>query len=154
MASFCIESLLATASVAVWALRHARPRGYSHKHRSAERWSVGRAFEAILPTFYWSSAVLSLGITTGALRTAPSAYRRSQIADWRQYGAPYNLYDTQLAAIAAAFSVLPPPAAGLMLLQTPGRCRWLLNATVLPVVTMLLAPLCYLTFAADGTYRH
>ncbi|KAF6832874.1 hypothetical protein CMUS01_06746 [Colletotrichum musicola] len=151
VASLCIESLLVTAFVVVWALRPARPRGRQYKHRSAERRAVEGAFEAVLPTFYWSSAVLSLGIISGALIAAAPTYKRDQVMRWKQRRAPYNLYDAHLAATAASFSLLPPSIAGLILQQTSGRHRRLLNAAVMPILAVLFVPLCYLTLTAKHT---
>ncbi|KAF6826413.1 hypothetical protein CPLU01_09698 [Colletotrichum plurivorum] len=157
VSSFCIESLLVTASVVAWALRRARPWNHHRKHRPTERWSVEGAFEAVLPAFYWSSAVLSLGVTTGALRiaaalrTAVATSEGGKAAPWEIWGASYNLYDAPLAANSAAFSVLPPWIVGLVLLQTPGRRRRMLNVAPLPILAVFFVPLCYLTFATKDT---
>lgn len=97
------------------------------------------AFRAVLPTFYWSSVLLSLGITVASLKASVEAFRGgrdAQLESWRKGETIYSPYDTQLAAMASLFSALPPLMAGI-LLQQPSRRRRLLNAIIFSFLDIL-----------------
>lgn len=139
MVSSWIEAFLATAFlIAFWSessqsRRPPTPRGDNR---------LLNAIRAVLPTFYWSSVLLSLGVTIASLLTAKNASGNAQddaIAQWRD-GKPLYLFDTYIATLASMLSALPPFMSGLML-QMPGRRRRLLDILILPFLIVLQVPL-------------
>lgn len=135
MLSFCIEAFLIiaflTSHTAARLRRNTVPLSRGEK--------ISDAFRAVLPTFYWSSVLLSLGITVASLKASVEASRGgkdAQLESWRKGEAVYSPYDTQLAAMASLFSALPPFMAGI-LLQQRSRRRRLLNAMILSILEIL-----------------
>lgn len=97
------------------------------------------AFRAVLPTFYWSSVILSLGITVASLKAsfeAADGGRIEQLIKWREGESIYSPYDTQLAVMASLFSAFPPLVAGIMLRQSSQRRR-LLNIIIMSFLEIL-----------------
>ncbi|KXH35234.1 hypothetical protein CSIM01_11188 [Colletotrichum simmondsii] len=108
--------------------------------------SLTGAFKAVLPTFFWSSVLLSLGIVTSSVVTAAAAAgdgQDNQLAQWRA-GEDFTVYDSQLSALASLFSIQATLMASLML-EEPTRWRRVLAWTVLPMLWALLVGLISLT---------
>lgn len=147
MTSFCIEAFLIIAFLmadAAAQLRHNRA-----PHSRGEKISDG--FRAVLPTFYWSSVLLSLGITVASLKASVEAVgggKAEQLEKWKKGKSIYSPCDTQLAAMASLFSALPPLMAGIMLRQSSRRRR-LLNVIILSFLEILPTPLVVIFISGD-----
>lgn len=148
MTSFCIEAFLVIAFLTASAVTHLRskraPRNRGETFLDALR--------AVLPTFFWSSVLLSLGIivasikarddASGGLQTNPGQahqWESDQLESWREGESIYSPYDRHLAAMASFLSALPPMMAGIMLLQSSRRRR-LLIALIPASLAILLIP--------------
>lgn len=90
MTSFCIQAFLVIVFLTASAVTHLR-RNRAPRNRG-ERFLD--ALRAVLPTFYWSSVLLSLGITVASLKaraleatrraaTAYEATRYGELSNWR-----------------------------------------------------------------------
>lgn len=119
--SFWIEAFLTTAFLfGSWAENfHSRLLRAPASHAR-----ILNALRAVLPTFYWSSVLLSLGVTVASLSTVLDTNgleTDDSIDQWKD-GKTLYLFDTYLATLASILSTLPPFMGGLML-QMPGRRR-------------------------------
>lgn len=145
MASFCIEAFLIMAFLTAYAVANLRRNDALPNRRR----KILDAFRAVLPTFYWSSVLLSLGIIVASLKASADASgggQAGQLAKWRKGESSYSLYDTQLAAMASLMSALPSFMAGIMLWQSSRRRR-LLNTIILPFLAILLIPLAIISIS-------
>lgn len=150
MASFCVEVFLIIAFLTAYAVAYLR--------RSKTSPSRGErfldSFRAILPTFYWSSVLLSLGIIVASLKTSlevSGGGQASQLESWRKGESIYSPYDTKLTAMASILSVLPPFMAGIMLRQSSRRRR-LLNTIISPFLAVLLVPVIVISVQWDSQW--
>lgn len=108
--------------------------------------SLTNVFKAVLPKFFWSSVLLSLGIVTASVFTAAAAAgdgQDNQLAQWRA-GEDFTVYDSQLSALASLFSIQATLMTSLML-EEPKKWRGVLAWAVLPVLWALLVGLISLT---------
>lgn len=147
MASFCIEAFLIIAFLAAYAVAHFR----RNRTTLSRGHKLSDTFRAVLPTFYWSSVLLSLGIIVASLKTSVEASgggQADQLESWRKGESIYSPYDTKLAATASILSVLPPLMAGIMLRQSSRRRR-LLNTTISPFLAILLIPVVVISVQWD-----
>lgn len=138
MIAFCIQAFL----VIVFLKAHA----FTPSRRNRAPLNRGEKFSdavrAVLPTFYGSSVLLSLGIIAASLKTSVDASgggQAEQFESWRKGESSYSVYDMQLAVIASYLSVLPTCMAGIMLRQFSRRRRLLINL-ILPFLVILLLP--------------
>lgn len=137
MVSFCIEAFLIIAFLTAYAIAYLR-----RNRTQPSREKITDAFRAVLPTFYWNSVLLSLGIIVASLKASAEASRGGQfeqLSRWSKGDSIYSPYDMQLAAMASFLSALPPFMAGIMLRQSTRRRR-LVNAIILPILVLLLIP--------------
>lgn len=135
MTSFCIEAFLIIMLLMAAAAAQIRQNRAPHSRRD----KISDAFRAILPTFYWSSVILSLGITVASLKAsfeAAEGGRIEQLMKWKEGESIYSPYDTQLAVMASLFRAFPPLVAGIMLRQSSQR-RCLLNIIILSFLEIL-----------------
>lgn len=150
MASFCIEAFLMIAFLAAYAVAHFR-----RKRTTPSRGDkFSDVFRAVLPTFYWSSVLLSLGIIVASLKTSVEASgggQADQLESWRKGESIYSPYDTKLAATASILSMLPPLMAGIMLRQSSRRRR-LLNTIISPLLAILLVPVVVISIHWDSQW--
>ncbi|UQC79483.1 uncharacterized protein CLUP02_04963 [Colletotrichum lupini] len=139
MVTFCIEAWLVAGFLAAKIAKYARgdksklPDWLDTVYRN-----LADAFEVILPAFYWSSVLLSLGIVAASVLTAAAASgngQDKQLEQWRA-GEDYTVYDSQLSALASLFSIQATFMASLML-QEHGRRLHLLNLAIIPVLAIL-----------------
>ncbi|KAK0369901.1 hypothetical protein CLIM01_12745 [Colletotrichum limetticola] len=139
MVTFCIEAWLVAGFLAAKIAKYARgdksklPDWLDTVYRN-----LADAFEVILPAFYWSSVLLSLGIVAASVLTAAAASgngQDKQLEQWRA-GEDYTVYDSQLSALASLFSIQATFMASLML-QEHGRRLHLLNLAIIPVLVIL-----------------
>lgn len=139
MASFCIEVFLIISFFTAYVIAQLG-RNRAPPNRGVK---LLDAFRAVLPTFYWSSVLLSLGIIVASLKASSEASgggQADQLKRWKKGESSYSPYDTQLAAMASLLSTLPPLMAGIILWQSSRRRR-LLNTFILPFLAILLTPL-------------
>ncbi|KXH60129.1 hypothetical protein CNYM01_10288 [Colletotrichum nymphaeae SA-01] len=104
------------------------------------------AFKVILLEFYWSSVLLSLGITIASIITATTALGDESSEQVELFGASVvlALHNSRLSAMASLYSTQATFMASLMLLE-PGRHRRLLNLAILPILGALLLVLIILS---------
>ncbi|KAK2764837.1 hypothetical protein CKAH01_15718 [Colletotrichum kahawae] len=106
-------------------------------------------YVAILPTFYYSSVLLSLGIVIASLKFMISNVEFAQedrLLQWQRGESTYSPYDIRLATIASLFSTLPPLMAGFMLRMHSERRR-LFNVAILRFLGMLLLTVTIMAFS-------
>lgn len=139
MASFCIEAFLIISFIIAYAISLLR----RNRAPPSRGMKITDAFRAVLPNFYLSSVLFSLGIIVAALKTSVEALRggqADQLARWRKAESNYSPYDAQLAAMASLFSSLPPFMAGILLRQLSRRGS-MLNAIMLSFLAVIPIPL-------------
>lgn len=148
MASFCIEAFLITAILTAHVVTHLRRSTVSQSRGK----NISDAFRAVLPTFYWSSVLISLGIISASLKASADASgdgQAGQLESWRKGESIYSPYETQLAAMASLVSAIPPFIAGIMLLQS-NRRRPLKSIIILSFFIFLLQPMVTLFLLSDS----
>lgn len=150
MASFCIEAFLIIAFLTAHAVAHLR----RNKLPPSRGERLLDAFRAVLPAFYCSSVLLSLGIIVASLKTSievSGGGQADQLESWRKGESIYSPYDTKLTALASILSVLPPFMAGIMLRQFSPRRR-LLNTIMSPFLAVLLIPVIVISVHWDSQW--
>lgn len=147
MASFCIEAFLIIAFLTAYNVAHLS----LNRELSSRTKKILDAFGAVLPTFYWSSVLLSLGIIVASLKVSSEATAggsADQLKKWRKGESSYSPYDRQLVALASFLSALPPFMAWIMLRQSSRRRR-LLNTLILPFIGIPVIPLVIMSAISD-----
>lgn len=148
MTSFCIEAFLIIAFLMADAAAQVRHNRAPHSRRE----KISDTLRAVLPTFYWSSVVLSLGITSASFKDsfeAANGGRFDQAEKWSKGESIYSPYDIELAVMASLFSALPPLMAGIMLRQSSQRRR-LLNVIILSFLEIFPTPI-FIIFMQGGS---
>lgn len=147
MASFCIEAFLIIAFLTAYTVAHLS-RNRAPPSRTKKILDASRA---VLPTFYWSSVLLSLGIIVASLKVSSEATAggsADELKKWRKGESSYSPYDRQLVALASFLSALPPFMAWIMLRQSSRRRR-LLNTLILPFIGIPVIPLVIMSAMSD-----
>ncbi|KAK7450388.1 hypothetical protein Landi51_05459 [Colletotrichum acutatum] len=149
MVTFCLEASLVVGFLLAQAVEQVHQRNSRQPNPFIK--CITNAFKVVLPEFYWSSVLLSLGMVIASLLTAAASagdVQRDRLRQWKA-GKAFTVYDTQLAALASLFSIQATFMAGLIL-QTSGRRRRLLNVAILPLLGLFLVVLTYLTISLDA----
>ncbi|KAK1625509.1 hypothetical protein BDP81DRAFT_435967 [Colletotrichum phormii] len=153
MFTFCLQASLVVSFQVAKAVEHVRRRVFNFPSPNLLRiLEVStEAFIHVLPTFYWSSVLLSLGLVIASLLaafTASGKKRDEQLEQWKA-GEDFTIYDSQLVALGSLFSVQITFIINLML-EVPGRRRRGLNGGILSLLGILLIGLIRLTVVYDA----
>ncbi|KAK8124357.1 uncharacterized protein PG998_000116 [Apiospora kogelbergensis] len=141
MIAYFVEGALVTMFAAAQAVELLRHRFHSSgTARQDNLQSILDSFRASIPTFFWTSVLLCLGILAASLNSLAASSQEdleAEIIKWRD-GATFGNYDAYLAIMASACCSYPVFLSGF-LLQSRGRRRRLLNAAIPMFVGVLLS---------------